>query len=200
MYLLYVFILYTIVHAQSNDQTNALKSLYRSTNGDYWFQNKYWMTNNPACTWYGVYCDDDDNVVVLNLYNNNMTGTISDLGPLTHLMSIYFYSNNIIGNLDNITFMLYKKTTISLENNFMSGYLPTPQPSANVFISNNYWYCPLPKWIIETVNCYPPFRCCNYIDTSNSTFSTCGQSFQCQKYSFANKTSEYITDEKCTCV
>ena len=58
----------------------ALYDLYLSTNGIYWTHNWNFTSKvDGLCHCYGVTCDEDHGyVVVLDLSNNNLTGTIPE--------------------------------------------------------------------------------------------------------------------------
>ena len=44
----------------------ALTTFYYSTGGEQWRNNDGWLTEAPACDWFGVGCDGD-NIVELNM-------------------------------------------------------------------------------------------------------------------------------------
>lgn len=57
---------YTCSHVDM--EANALKALYRSTNGESWKENENWMIDSkPICSWFGVECAGD------SLENNTIT-------------------------------------------------------------------------------------------------------------------------------
>jgi hypothetical protein len=59
-------------------ECEALVALYNSTNGDEWTDATNWGDDNSPCGWAGVTCQNGDMgpVVVLNLFQNNLTGTL----------------------------------------------------------------------------------------------------------------------------
>jgi len=92
--------LFGLVHADIPELDRAgLIALYNSTNGDSWSDNGGWK-NPPLheygfalpgteCVWYGVVCTGDS-VTVLNLFDNQLTGSIpAELGNLTSLHTLY---------------------------------------------------------------------------------------------------------------
>jgi Leucine-rich repeat (LRR) protein len=72
----------------------ALKSLYNSTNGDNWTNNSNWLDSlSLANDWYGVTVEDN-HVIHLLLFNNNLDGFISsDIAQLQYLQNINFERN-----------------------------------------------------------------------------------------------------------
>uniref|UniRef100_A0A7S4NWN9 Leucine-rich repeat-containing N-terminal plant-type domain-containing protein n=1 Tax=Paramoeba aestuarina TaxID=180227 RepID=A0A7S4NWN9_9EUKA len=67
------------------DTANAktvLKTLYTSTNGPNWKNNKNWMdTSVSVCEWYGVICSSE--VSKIHLASNQLSGSIpSKLGDI----------------------------------------------------------------------------------------------------------------------
>ena len=61
----------------------ALGRLYMATNGPDWTQNTNWLTNAPLEEWHGITVGLFGQVVILNLNNNNLGGSIPmDVGQL----------------------------------------------------------------------------------------------------------------------
>ena len=73
--------------AISETERNALIALYNSTNGAAWKQNTGWLEDpGTECSWYGVTCDQNGNVTNIDLYNNQLSGSIpAELGNLMNL-------------------------------------------------------------------------------------------------------------------
>jgi Leucine-rich repeat (LRR) protein len=71
----------------------ALMAFYNSTNGDGWINNTGWGTEASFCEWYGVTCDENEHVAILDLDRNKISGTlpaeIGDLLGLTVLRLTY---------------------------------------------------------------------------------------------------------------
>ncbi|MEE9437624.1 MAG: M12 family metallo-peptidase, partial [Saprospiraceae bacterium] len=70
---------------------NALVDLYNSTNGVSWLLKNGWQqgalgNDCDVCNWYGITCDNLNNVIGINLKNNNLSGTLPiTIGDLTYL-------------------------------------------------------------------------------------------------------------------
>lgn len=76
---------------------NALVALYNATDGDNWWDNNGWLQDTSVCDWYGVTCEfmgDSDHVTRLDLWNNNLIGSIPDLSDLVALRSLFLDSRN----------------------------------------------------------------------------------------------------------
>ena len=63
----------------------SLLSLYYTTGGNKWRSNN-WLDSEYECNWFGVTCDSDlSNIIGLDLYNNNLIGSISgEIGKWTN--------------------------------------------------------------------------------------------------------------------
>ena len=78
-------------------QRYALITFYLSTNGEAWANNASWTEEDHPCggnsnPWYGVFCDDDNNVIGLDLTENDLSGKIpSEIHALRQLGECYVY-------------------------------------------------------------------------------------------------------------
>ncbi|GMP69485.1 hypothetical protein CsSME_00028726 [Camellia sinensis var. sinensis] len=92
------------------------------------FQISNWSDDigvlNP-CSWFGVECLDS-NVVVLNLKDLCLTGTLTpDLGILVHLKSIILRNNSFYGIVPEMIGELKELEMLDLGHNNFSGPLPS---------------------------------------------------------------------------
>ena len=63
-----------------------LTAFYEATAGTNWYNNDNWLTDAPLGDWYGVNTDLDGHVVSLYLFSNLLVGNIPpELGQLAHL-------------------------------------------------------------------------------------------------------------------
>ncbi|NHF58986.1 hypothetical protein FK220_006525 [Flavobacteriaceae bacterium TP-CH-4] len=113
----------------SETEKQALLDLYNATNGDNWTNtlagNQPWDTNIPVCDWYGVTVVNDA-VVTINLYQNNLVGTIpASIAQLSEVYRIDFGFNQLSGSLPEEIGSLVNLEFLFLTNNTLSGILPS---------------------------------------------------------------------------
>lgn len=75
-------------------QHYTLVSFYDSTDGANWKENN-WLQSDYYCGWTGVRCDDNDNVISLNLQRMGLNGQISGLNDLSFLSNLHLSGNNL---------------------------------------------------------------------------------------------------------
>lgn len=75
-------------------QHDALIQFYDSMDGANWKENN-WLGSDYYCGWTGVSCDDNNNVVSLNLQQMGLNGQLSDLKGLPYLSNLYLSGNNL---------------------------------------------------------------------------------------------------------
>jgi Leucine-rich repeat (LRR) protein len=120
----------------------SLASFYYSTNGENWVDASNWLSTLDVCDWYtssinAPVCDNEGRFVVLDLKQNNVTGTLPmEIGLLTDLTSVSIRNpseNNttfLSGRLDTMFqaipgASLTKLTSLSLVGNQFIGGIPT---------------------------------------------------------------------------
>lgn len=107
------------------DDRNALLAFYEATGGANWKNNTNWATDKHLSQWYGVTCDDNGNVVRINLERNSLSGEIpAAIGELTHLTYIYLWDNQLSGTIPVELAQLTKLTSLTLGSNQLSGSIP----------------------------------------------------------------------------
>jgi gliding motility-associated-like protein len=115
------------VNAQVQVQDSlALVALYNATGGPAWTNNTNWLQpGKKVSTWYGVTLDV--NVVLnVNLYNNNLVGTIPDaIGDLGSLVSLTLAENHLSGAIPTSIKKLTKLGFITLAGNEYTGEMPS---------------------------------------------------------------------------
>lgn len=108
--------------ASTHPDYNALVALYNSTNGNNWTNS--WNLTAPINTWFGLTFDTNNRVEFLDIYNNNLTGTIPvEIGNLPTIKRLNVYNNNLeseipkeIWNLINLTDLRLGLNNLSLSN------------------------------------------------------------------------------------
>jgi hypothetical protein len=117
------------------------------TNGSSWTNNSGWDlgamgTNCTPCTWYGITCDNQENVIGIDLYNNNLNGTVpATMEDLTKLRSIKLLVNNLTGSFPDIWTNMSNLEFIDLSNNQFTGTMPSSLGNllklTTLYIENN---------------------------------------------------------------
>lgn len=103
----------------------ALGRLYLATNGPAWTQNTNWLTNAPLEEWHGITVGLFGQVVILNLNNNNLGGSIPmDVGQLWTLEELNLGSNRISGEIPATIGKLEFLGKLNLSDNQLSGEIP----------------------------------------------------------------------------
>lgn len=122
-----------------------LMKLYNSTGGSNWFNKgnstdpsslfSGWGRDCNFCNWYGVTCDSNGNVIKLELFSNNLSGTMSDLNPLSNLEILGLGGNNIEGEIPYLK--LPKLKGLYLAGNKLKGNLSSYElPNIEFIIIN----------------------------------------------------------------
>ena len=112
----------------SQEEWSVLAALYNTTGGSTWTANTGWDVsgsgpNGTECSWFGIECDAAPHLIGIDLPNNNLTGTLPDLGALTRLATLDLFGNQLTGPIPDSTRNLTALTVISLAGNQLSGSL-----------------------------------------------------------------------------
>ena len=103
----------------------ALGRLYRATNGPDWTQNTNWLTDAPVEDWHGVTVGLFGQLVILNLNDNNLGGSLPmDVGHLWPLEELNLGSNLISGEIPATIGKLEYLGKLNLSDNELTGELP----------------------------------------------------------------------------
>ncbi len=106
----------------SDDEKQALIDLYNSTDGEAWKNS--WDIKSSYKKWNGVKVVND-HVVEINLFHNNLSGTIPEsIVKLVHLKKLNLAFNSISGELPNGLGLLKELRVLKLEMNRIKGTIP----------------------------------------------------------------------------
>jgi len=106
----------------------ALKALYKSTDGDNWTNNTGWDTtltaNDVDNSWYGLAFFSGD-LTSLNLRSNNLSGQIPvELGNFSYLYILGLAENLLVGEIPQEIGNLLTLGVLSLSSNQLTGPIP----------------------------------------------------------------------------
>ena len=127
----------------------ALVALYNATGGANWTNSTNWLTNEALSEWYGVTTDENGRVTALDLYDNELSGSIpeelgdltslqrlslhrnglsgeipAELGDLANLQELYLYDNQLTGEIPAALGDLANLQELSLSRNMLTGEIP----------------------------------------------------------------------------
>ena len=134
----------------------VLDALYDSAGGADWSNNTNWKTANSLATWHGVKVRDG-RVYEIELYDNGLTGTISDLSALTGLTYLDLgnddprgtgATNSLSGTIPDLS-ALTSLRYLLLDGNSLSGTIPDLR-NTNVRVlqlNNNNISGEIPTWL-----------------------------------------------------
>jgi len=91
-----------------------------------WKNKKGWMTSDNICAWFGVTCDENDELINLSLKNNQLSGSIpTQLALFSQLTNLNLYTNSITGTIPTEIGRLERLNKLRLEKNEISGSIPS---------------------------------------------------------------------------
>ena len=110
---------------QKNTDRVVLVAFYHATGGPGWVNNANWLSDKPLRNWDGVYTDENDRVVVLSFWENNLSGSIPpELGQLSNLTRLDISKNNLSGSIPAELGQLHKLEQLRLYRNKLLGSIP----------------------------------------------------------------------------
>ncbi|MDE0260421.1 MAG: hypothetical protein OXR82_18795 [Gammaproteobacteria bacterium] len=99
---------------------------HEATGGPNWYGRLGWLSDAPLEDWFGVEVDDDGNVIELELYRNNLIGTVPpELGGLTSLTRLQLASNHLSGPIPAELAELSNLSFLGFFNNDLEGTVPS---------------------------------------------------------------------------
>jgi hypothetical protein len=78
-----------------------LAKMFYANGGSEWTNNASWLGNGSQCEWYGVSCSGNYSVTGVNLPDNNLSGSMTDLSALSSISNIVLDVNNLTGPIPN---------------------------------------------------------------------------------------------------
>ena len=113
---------------QKVQQRYIMSVLYFATNGAFWKRKQNWLNpERSECDWYGITCDNIDNIVErIDLSNNGISGELPDeISSLSNLIAFNMSYGNITGTIPEKIFdLLDNIETIDIQENQISGTIP----------------------------------------------------------------------------
>ncbi|KAL3798526.1 hypothetical protein HJC23_011830 [Cyclotella cryptica] len=128
-------------------QRYALATLYFSTGGVQWNNNKGWVTSLDECGWFGVSgCGDANSeaVVSIELVGNNLDGSIPSefFVYFSDLMILNLADNHLRGSIPTSVGALTSLSTLELAENELTSHIPTELGKLtnldHLFLQSNY--------------------------------------------------------------
>ncbi|MCV6638738.1 leucine-rich repeat domain-containing protein [Candidatus Albibeggiatoa sp. nov. NOAA] len=98
-------------------ECEALVNFYHRTSGDNWDNNEGWLQTNQPCHWYGTECENNS-ITKLDLWKNQLSGTILDLSALTQLRTLSLSNNQLSGTIPDLSALTQLQALSLSRNNF----------------------------------------------------------------------------------
>ena len=122
--------------ADGGDDRAALETLYDATGGPNWTNSTNWLSRAPLSTWYGVETDSNGRVTELDLFDNQLMGSIpAELGDLANLELLNLGGNRLTGTIPAGLGDLVNLGALMLGGNQLTGSIP-PELGR---LTNLYW-------------------------------------------------------------
>ncbi len=109
-----------------DDKRDALIAFYYGTNGDNWQNRGNWLGNaGSECTWYGITCNADNNIISMDLADNHLEGEIpASIAYLPYLERLDLSDNSLGGSIPDEIESLSELKVIKVNGNLLSGNIP----------------------------------------------------------------------------
>ena len=131
---------------------DALVALFAATDGDNWVNNENWLSNAPLDRWHGVSTDGDERVTDLELFENELRGTIPpELARLANLTRLILFDNELRGEIPPALGNLANLERLYLSNNNLRGEIPVEladlRQLEHLILSTNKLSGPIPQQV-----------------------------------------------------
>ena len=153
-----------------NDEFEILKKFYTATNGASW--TKKWDTtqnNLNKASWAGISLKNG-HVISINLFNNNLSGTLpEEITGLKFLKTLNLSNNQLSGNIPKDVYLFSDMESLDLSSNLLSGSIPAKvselKKLKKIAIGNNKFTGAIPSELSD-------FTVLEYLDLSSNSFDT----------------------------
>ena len=109
----------TLTSAQTSRE--ALGLLYKATDGKHWLRREGWMSHRPLDQWEGITCNDNGEIIKIDLSENNLRGKLPDIfDAFPHLEQLNLRSNSIGGEIPPSLARIGKIRRIDIRDNRLS--------------------------------------------------------------------------------
>ncbi len=127
---------------------------HEATGGPNWYGREGWLSDAPLDDWLGIEVDDDGNVMELELYRNNLVGSIPpELGGLASLTRLQLASNHLSGPIPPELAELSSLSFLGFFNNDLEGTVPPELGGladlAQLELDRNRLTGPIPRSFLE---------------------------------------------------
>jgi len=148
-------------------QCYAISLLGFSLGAKQWTENDGWVDpNDNECTWYGIGCNREGQITIINLPRNNMNGTLPgrEIFQLETLEELKLYGNKINANLTEVGECETLRELWLSDTTLLSGTIPTSigllSNMVNIYLSNNKITGSLPSEIgrLSMLECFSVYN------------------------------------------
>jgi hypothetical protein len=105
-------------------QRFVLATFFAALDGSNWLENRYWMSAENECSWYGIECNEHGIIVNLILPENDLKGRMPvELEALQGLRTMWLAGNKLSGTIPRHIFHLERLEEMNLSENRLTGSL-----------------------------------------------------------------------------
>lgn len=107
-------------------ERESLMAIFNALDGENWTNNDNWGSDRPLNEWSGISTDQSGRVMLIDLRDNNLRGTIPDeIGDFEHLLGLDLSSNpNLTGSIPETIGNLTQLRSLIINRHRLSGNLP----------------------------------------------------------------------------
>ncbi|WP_235297908.1 M12 family metallo-peptidase [Portibacter marinus] len=158
-----------------NELADSLISFYETLGGENWTNATGWANGASGsdcnyCNWFGITCDNQEQIVAINLGNNNLNGTPGNqLMNISTLEQLSLNHNSLSGQISDDIISYQSIKQINLDHNNFQGSIPTLMINAaqleSITIASNHLSGPLPEFSYASK--------ISFLSVGNNDFSGC---------------------------